>query len=73
MYVESSPKGHELYQRFGFQDLELKETDLSKWGATQPHRCWAMITSVAANMPSREAAVNADSVVGATTVADTAQ
>lgn len=55
MYVESSPKGHELYRRHGFRDLELREVDLGKWGATQPHRIWAMITSVGDAVPSQEA------------------
>lgn len=43
LYVESSRKGHELYKRYGFKDIEAHEIDLSKFGATDLHRTWAMM------------------------------
>ena len=43
LYVESSRKGHELYKRYGFRDIESHEIDLSKFGATDPHLTWAMM------------------------------
>ena len=43
LFVESSRKGHELYGKYGFKDLECHELDLSKWGAKEPHRTWAMV------------------------------
>lgn len=42
-YVESTRKGHELYKRYGFRDLEYHAIDLSKFGAPGPHETWAMI------------------------------
>lgn len=47
LYVESSVEGHELYKRYGFKDIEVRETDLSQWGAKEPHRIWAMINESA--------------------------
>ncbi|KAH6660108.1 putative GNAT family acetyltransferase [Truncatella angustata] len=42
-YLESSEAGHSLYASLGFKDVELMELDMSKWGATQTHKTWAMI------------------------------
>lgn len=42
-YLESSEAGHSLYADLGFQDVELQELDMSKWGATKTHKTWSMI------------------------------
>lgn len=41
-YLESSEGGHSLYLKY-FRDVEEFTVDMSKWGATKPHRTWAMI------------------------------
>lgn len=41
-YLESSDVAHGLYLKSGFRDLELLEIDLSKWGAKDLCRTWAM-------------------------------
>ncbi|KAI1849266.1 hypothetical protein JX266_005227 [Neoarthrinium moseri] len=41
-YLESSEAGHSLYTGCGFKDVELHEVDMSKWGATETHKTWAM-------------------------------
>ena len=46
IYLESSDMGHNLYIKVGFRDLELFEVDMSKWGATDLCRTWAMIREV---------------------------
>ncbi|ETS87966.1 hypothetical protein PFICI_01794 [Pestalotiopsis fici W106-1] len=42
-YLESSEAGHSLYKGQGFEDIEMHEVDLSKWGATDTHKTWAMM------------------------------
>jgi hypothetical protein len=42
-YLESSEAAHELYRKMGFQDVELHEVDMSKWGAEDTHKTWAMM------------------------------
>lgn len=43
LHLESSLRGHEFYKKYGFRDIDILELDLSKWGATEPHRNWAMV------------------------------
>jgi GNAT superfamily N-acetyltransferase len=33
-YLEASPKGYRVYQRYGFKDLEVLEFDLTHYGST---------------------------------------
>lgn len=33
-YLEASPKGYRVYQRYGFKDLEVLDFDLAKYGGT---------------------------------------
>lgn len=42
-YLESSVAGRSLYKGQGFEEVEMHEVDLSKWGATDTHKTWAMI------------------------------
>jgi N-acetylglutamate synthase-like GNAT family acetyltransferase len=48
-YLESSESGHSLYAGLGFQDVELNEVDMSKWGATETHKVWSMICEPSKN------------------------
>lgn len=41
-YLESSEDGHSLYTGLGFKDVKLLEVDMSKWGAQDTHKTWAM-------------------------------
>lgn len=43
VYLESSPEGHNLYLKYGFQDMELHELDLSEFGVPELHRTWLMM------------------------------
>ncbi|CAN8097842.1 unnamed protein product [Discula destructiva] len=42
IYLNASADAHELYLKHQFRDLELIETDFSKWGLAEPIRTWAM-------------------------------
>ncbi|KAK6193205.1 hypothetical protein LQW54_012699 [Pestalotiopsis sp. IQ-011] len=42
-YLESSEAARSLYKGQGFEEVEMHEVDLSKWGATDTHKTWAMI------------------------------
>jgi GNAT superfamily N-acetyltransferase len=33
-YLESSPKGHRVYERYGFKDLEVFYFDVAPYGGT---------------------------------------
>jgi GNAT superfamily N-acetyltransferase len=33
-YLESSPKGHRVYQRYGFRDVEVVDFDASLYGGS---------------------------------------
>jgi GNAT superfamily N-acetyltransferase len=33
-YLESSPEGHRVYQRYGFGDLEVLDFDTTKYGGS---------------------------------------
>lgn len=41
-YLESTEAGHSLYKGQGFEDVEMHEIDMSKWGAAETHKTWAM-------------------------------
>ncbi|KAB5518085.1 N-acetyltransferase-like protein [Coniochaeta sp. 2T2.1] len=41
IWLEASPKGYGLYRRFGFEDVDMLETDLQRWGAVRkPDENW---------------------------------
>lgn len=68
LYVESSEAGHELYKKYGFEDLQLHEIDMDRWGIAQPHRSWGMMIEPGTKAPSTAVAMD-NSTVGETTVA----
>lgn len=43
IYLNSSPLGHGLYQKYHFTDIETMVTDFSQWGAKDLHEVFAMI------------------------------
>ena len=42
-YLEASPAGYQLYRKFGFEDLENIDMDLTRWGVEGTHRFVCMI------------------------------
>lgn len=43
VYLDASAAAHGLYLKHRFRDVEVMETDFSKWGLAEPVRTWAMI------------------------------
>lgn len=35
-YIEATPKGHPVYLKLGFKDIDAVTVDLSKWGGKHP-------------------------------------
>lgn len=42
-YLEASPAGHHLYRKFGFEDVEMLEVDLTPHGGHGKHGLMCMI------------------------------
>lgn len=42
-YLEGSPAGYHLYRKFGFEDVENLDMDLTRWGGEGIHRFVCMI------------------------------
>lgn len=51
-YLEASPKGHSVYQRHGFEDLEVFDLDLSKYGGTGIYKEPIMLREPAGPKPA---------------------
>lgn len=43
LYLESSKRAHELYKKFGFEDIEMFEVDMSLYGGQGLHQTYAMM------------------------------
>ncbi|KAK1622923.1 acetyltransferase [Colletotrichum phormii] len=43
IYLETTEAGHSLYQKVGFDDIEVHRADLTKFGEHRPHMIWGMI------------------------------
>jgi GNAT superfamily N-acetyltransferase len=46
IYLEASPAGYHLYRKFGFEDVENIDMDLTRWGGVGTHRFACMIRPV---------------------------
>lgn len=51
IYLESSPGGHELYLRYGFEDKEVHEMDMTPYGLPAMHRIWLMMYNPGTKQP----------------------
>ena len=42
-WIDATPAGRPLYVKLGFEDVNLVEVDLSRWGSKEPGKNWGML------------------------------